>query len=122
MCSSKAKRLQRWGARLGLLAIVLQLLAGAVPMPAGGLRSVSPAGPDVAAGASICHAGDEAPVTADPVCPVCFVLCHSAGPLPPEVSGVALSVVPAADLPPGDHAAVAASVRILPARGPPALA
>lgn len=119
-----AKRLRRWGTWLGLVALLLQLLAGAVPMPAGGIGQISLASLDIPAwvGASVCRAGDDGSSPADPVCPICFVLCHSAGLPPQAISGVAHSAGAEADLPAGDHVAVPASVRILPARGPPGLA
>jgi len=123
MWSLASKRLKIWGVRIGLLALILQSLAGAMMMPAGGTAPLDDLVKELGwIEASICQAGDDEPAGADPVCPVCFVLCHSAGLVPPAAAVIALSTAPTHDVPTGDHAPGPASVRPLSARGPPELA
>ena len=119
-----SERLQIWGARAALLALALQLLAGAVPMPAAATGSAAVAIADGPAwiGHSVCRAGEDTPAAADPVCPVCFVLCQAAG-LPPAPAAVALPVAPVrTSVPADDSAAPRASLGPCPSRGPPCLA
>jgi len=123
MWSWTSWRLKIWGVRAGLLALALQTLAGAVPMPSAAAGSVAVIADGPAwIGESVCRANGDTPTAAHPVCPVCFVLCQAAG-LPPAHAAVALPVTPGqASVPADDSAAPPAAPGPNPARGPPGLA
>lgn len=108
------KTTRRWPCCLSLLAVLLQLAAVAVPMPA-------MAGNPAWLAWSVCRS-DGAPAVPDhPVCPVCFVLAQAAGAVPPSVVTVAappVAATPASVRDSGNPASGPAWA--LPARGPPA--
>jgi hypothetical protein len=110
---------RRWPLCLGLLAVLLQLAAAVVPMPAMAGTGGAPAWLT----GSVCRS-DGAPAVPDhPVCPVCFVLAQAAGAVPPSVVTVAAPPVAAPPAPVRDsQIPVPGPSRELPARGPPAAA
>jgi hypothetical protein len=107
---------RRWPFCLGLLAVLLQLAAAAVPMP------VMAGGAPAWLTGSVCRS-DGAPAVPDhPMCPVCFVLSQAAGAVPPAVVTVAAPPI-AAPAPVHDsQIPVPDPAHALPARGPPAVA
>lgn len=113
----RRKSTRRWPFHLGLLAVLLQLAAVAVPMPA-----MADGAPAWLAG-SVCRS-DDAPAFPDrPVCPVCFVLAQAAGAVPSAIVTVAAPPIAAIPVPLRDSENPASGpVRALPARGPPAAA
>jgi len=108
------KSTRRWAFCLGLLAILLQLAAVGVPMPA-----MADGAPDWLAG-SLCR-GDFTPAEPNhPVCPVCFVLSQAAGAAPPAVATLAAPHVPAPPAPSRDSLRLSSAPSGVPQpRGPP---
>lgn len=111
------KATRRWPFSLGLLAVLLQLAAVAVPMPA-----MADGAPTWLAG-SLCR-GDGTPASSDhPVCPVCFVLSQAAGAVPPAVATFAAPPVIAPPAPFRDSLRPASAPSWVPRpRGPPVVA
>ena len=108
---------RRWALWLGSLALLIQLAAGALPMPAAAGTSV----PAWLAG-SLCRGSDGTPLVPDhPVCPVCFVLAQAGAAVPPTIRVITPPPVATVAGEPRDSILIGmAAERRLPVRGPPA--